>query len=160
VRNLFSRSKDTIAATLQTSRAWISSVVDSVSEALETGWAKLAASAGVVAASTLALLEIDRYFGVPYLVFGYILPVLLIGIRFGRTTTLSTAMLSCLCAGFFFVEPQAVLDAVGGNELTIWLSFCAVALLASQLPIKKILRGLPPSDLLRVRSDQSKQLPK
>jgi hypothetical protein len=140
-RAAFSRCKDAIVAASADFRAGISSAFGCVSGSLETNWGKQAASSCAVALSTLALLLVDQFLGCPYLMFAYILPILFVTAKFGRTAALGAAVLSSLCAAFFLIEPKFSLEIESSEDLIAWLSFCVTALLISQFSGKRYVRG-------------------
>ena len=94
-----------------------------------------------MALSTLALLGVDRYLDSPYLMFAYVLPILFVTAKFGRTAALSAAVLSSICAALFLIEPKFSLEIESGEDLMAWLSFCFTALLISQFSGKRYVRG-------------------
>jgi hypothetical protein len=141
VRAAFSRCKRAVVSASTEFRAGISSAFNWLSGSLETNWGKQAASGCAVALSTLALLGVNQFLGSPYLMFAYVLPILFVAARFGRTAALSAAALSSICAAFFLIEPKFSLEIESSEDLVAWLSFCFTALLISQFSGKRYARG-------------------
>jgi hypothetical protein len=136
-----SRGKHALASAFATLRAGISSVVGSMSAPPELSWTDLAASFCAVAVSTLALLEVDRFFDNPHLIFAYILPILFVAAKFGRIPALSAVVVSGICAAYFFIAPRFSLYIGSAKDLVEWLSFCAIAVIMSQFVGKRSDRG-------------------
>ena len=136
-----SQGKRAVASAFATLRAEISSAVGSMSASLESSWTDLVASFCAVAVSTLALLEVDRFFDKPHLIFAYILPILFVAAKFGRVSALSAVVVSSICAAFFFIAPKFSLYIGSTKDLVEWLTFCAIALLMSQFVGKRSERG-------------------
>jgi K+-sensing histidine kinase KdpD len=88
-----------------------------LSGSLETNWGKQAASGCAVALSTLALLGVDQFLGSSYLMFAYVLPILFVAAKFGRTAALGAAILSSICAVFFLIEPKFSLEIESSERL-------------------------------------------
>jgi hypothetical protein len=131
------RGRRAIGAAFASLLTKISSFAGSVSASFESNWADLGASFCAVAVSTLALLEVDRFFDKPHLIFAYILPILFVAAKFGRIPALSAAMTSSICAAFFFIAPKFSLYIGSTEDLMEWLTFCIVALLMSQFVGKR-----------------------
>jgi K+-sensing histidine kinase KdpD len=119
----------------------MSSAFSWLSGSLETNWGKQAASGCAVALSTLALLGVDQFLGSSYLMFAYVVPILFVAAKFGRTAALGAALLSSICAAFFLIEPKFSLEIESSEDFVAWLSFCFTALLISQFSGKRYVRG-------------------
>jgi two-component system, OmpR family, sensor histidine kinase KdpD len=100
--------------------------------AFDSNRADLAASVGAVAVSTVALLAIDRFFDKPHLIFGYVLPIILVAAKSGRMARISAVVMSSMCAAYLFIAPKFSLHIGSTKDLMEWLSFCTIALLTSQ----------------------------
>jgi hypothetical protein len=144
-----SRAKHAAARAFAKLHAGISSAASRTSVVLKSRWPGLTASFCAVAFCTVALLAADRYFDEPHLIFAYILPILLVAAKFGRIAALSAAVVSSICAAFFFISPRFSLYIGSTNDLMEWLSFCTIALLMSQLVGKR-------SDRVLVRLKRSR----
>jgi len=140
-RAAFSHCKRAIISASVELRAEISSAFGCLSGSLETNWGKQAASGCAVALSTLALLGVDQFLGSSYLMFAYVLPILFVAAKFGRTAALGAALLSSICAAFFLIEPKFSLEIESSEDFVAWLSFCFTALLISQFSGKRYVRG-------------------
>jgi hypothetical protein len=140
-RAAFLQCKHALVSASAEFRAGISSAFGWLAGSLETNWGRQAASGCAVALSTLALLGVDRYLDSPYLMFAYVLPILFVTAKFGRTAALSAAVLSSICAALFLIEPKFSLEIESGEDLMAWLSFCFTALLISQFSGKRYVRG-------------------
>jgi hypothetical protein len=136
-RAALSQSKRAIVS----AAAGVSSAFGRLPDSFETNWGKQAASGCVVALSTLALLGVDQFLDSPYLMFAYVLPILFVAGRFGKTAALSAAVLSSICAVFFLIEPKFSLEIESSEDFVAWLSFCCTALLISQFSGKRYVRG-------------------
>ena len=143
-----SGGKRALASAFATLHGRVSSAVGGMSASLESSWIDLAASLCAVAVSTLALVEVDRFFGEQHLIFAYILPILFVAVKFGRVAALSAVVVSSICAAFFFIAPKYSLYIGNTADLMEWLTFCTVALLMSQLVGKRSERSQ-----IRVDSD-------
>jgi Domain of unknown function (DUF4118) len=144
-----SQGKHAAASAFAKLHAGISSAASGISVALKSRWPGLTASFCAVAFSTVALLAADRYFDEPHLIFAYILPILFVAAKFGRIPALGAAVVSSICAAFFFISPRFSLYISSTNDLMEWLSFCTIALLMSQLVGKR-------SDRVLVRLKRSR----
>jgi hypothetical protein len=158
VRSAFSLCKRAATSVLAALSAKTSPAVGNRPALFETNWGKTIVSGCAVVLSTLALLGIDQYFGVPDLMFAYILPIGFVAARFGRIPALSVAVASSFCAAFFFVEPKFSFEIGGSEDLTAWLSFCTIALLMSQAFGKRSFSD-ESDNLVPARSNGIRRLP-
>jgi hypothetical protein len=131
------RGRQAIASIFATLRAKVSAAVGGAVAAFDASWTDLAVSLSAVVASTIALLAVDRFFDKPHLIFAYILPIVLIAVKLGRVPAFGAALVSSVCAAFFFVAPKYSLYINNTKDLVEWLSFCAIALLMSQFVGKR-----------------------
>jgi hypothetical protein len=134
-----------VTSAFATWRAKVLSAIGRASASLESNWTDVVASFCAVAVSTLALLEVERFFDEPYLIFAYIVPIFLVAAKFGRIPGLSAVVASSICAAYFFIAPKFSLYIDSNEDLVEWLFFCTVALLVSQFVGKR-------SDREQVRS--------
>ncbi|HEX5210438.1 MAG TPA: GNAT family N-acetyltransferase [Pseudolabrys sp.] len=121
---ILSRAKQAVGSTLA---AWR----DAVSPDLR--WRSVCTSLGLVAAATVILSVMDLSFDVPHVVFGYLLPVLYVAMKFGRAPALLTAAASGLCAVTFIYEPKLSLLIENCRDMLELACFCAAAFTISQV---------------------------
>lgn len=104
-------------------------VVAKLAVALNLRRANLQTSLNLVALATAALLAIDVTFDIPHLIWGYLLPILFVASRFGRTPALITLAVSALCSVFFLYEPVYSLTIDDPQDVAEFVGFCALGTL-------------------------------
>ena len=99
---------------------------------LDPRWRGLRAALGLVAVTTVILSVMDLSLDVSHVVFGYLLPVLYVAVKFGRAPALLTAAASGLCAATFLYEPRLSLLIENSQDMLELACFCAAAFTISQ----------------------------
>jgi hypothetical protein len=105
--------------------------VASISSLAKQRLPSLGLSLNVVTLATAALVAIDLYFDIPHLIFAYLLPILFVAVKFGRTPALLAIGLSAFCSAYFFYEPQFSFRIDDSQDAAELASFCVIAVLAS-----------------------------
>jgi hypothetical protein len=110
----------------------VSAGVGNISGSFDSAWiANLGASMIILALTTAALLTVDIFLEVEHLSFVFLIPVLLIAIKYGKAHAAMASAASCFIAAFYFYAPKfsiAIDDPMHVAELA---SFCAMALMIS-----------------------------
>src|SRR5262249_12966822 len=90
-------------------------------------FAPAAASALLVAATTLVLWAIHAELRPEHLIFGYLMPTTFIAVRYGSMTAMLASIACSLCAAFFLYPPQFsfyIADPLNIIELGLFLMLC------------------------------------
>ena len=132
-----SRAKDATVSAFVRLRDKTSAVVSRVFGSITSQWSDLLTSLSFVMLATAALLVVNSSFDIPHLIFAYLLPIIFVAIKFGRTSAMIATAVSVLCAATLLYEPMLSIyvdDHVDVGELAL---FCAGAVAASQLLSKR-----------------------
>jgi Domain of unknown function (DUF4118)/Acetyltransferase (GNAT) domain len=136
-RAALTSAKETAVSAIAGLRDKILSAVDGIYESLDSVWiANLGVSLVILALTTAALVTVDIFLEVEHLSFVFLLPVLLIAIKFGKIHAVMATTVSCFIAAFYFYTPKFSIlidDPMHTAELA---GFCAIALMISQFVSK------------------------
>lgn len=111
----------------------VSSAVVEISKSLDSAWmANLGVSLIMLALTTAALLTVDIFLEVEHLSFVFLLPVLLIAIKFGKIHAAMATIVSSFIAAFYFYAPKFSIFIEDPMHTAELAGFCAIALMISQ----------------------------
>jgi len=97
-------------------------------------WAEpLAASLGVVAMTTLVVAAIEARLQHDHLVFIYLVPAVLIAIRYGSWSAIGVTIASGAAAAYFLYAPRFSFMIARPLDVMELILFCLLALLAAQV---------------------------
>ena len=128
---VLARAKTPIASAFVKLRHTVSSAVESVFRPIAARWRGLFASINLVALATAILLAAGAAFNIPHLVFAYMLPVVVVAIKFGRGAAVFATALSVVCAAFFLYEPLLSIYIEANEDRLELAGFCIVGFLMS-----------------------------
>ena len=93
----------------------------------------VSASLGSVALATAALRAFEVMVAPDHLIFGYLVPVSFIAIRFGSVPAMLTSIVSIIGAAIFLYPPYFAIYVANPLHIAELVFFCLLALAASQI---------------------------
>ncbi len=110
----------------------VSSGINEIFESFDSTWiAGLGASMVILAFTTAVLLTVDIFLDIEHLSFAFLIPVLLIAIRYGKAHATVASAASGLIATFYFYAPRFSIAIEDPTQVAELASFCAMALMIS-----------------------------
>jgi 8-amino-7-oxononanoate synthase len=90
-------------------------------------YASTQTSLNLVALATACLIAVDVHYDIPYLVFGYLLPILFVARKFGSMPALISTATSIACSAFFLFEPVFSLYVQDPKDVAELVIFAIIA---------------------------------
>jgi glycine C-acetyltransferase len=125
----FAAIEQKVTARLGDLGARAATAVAKLAVALDLRKASLQTSLNLVTMATAALLAVDVAFDIPHLIWGYLLPIMFVAVKFGRVPAMMTLGVSALCSVFFLYEPVYSLSIEDPQDVAEFAGFCSLGTL-------------------------------
>jgi hypothetical protein len=125
---------DELWAPTSSRRTWgtmVSAALSQMTHAISSGQARIWLPLHLVTLATAALLAVHASFDIPHLIFGYLVPVAYVALKFGKASAALAIAASALCAAFFIYEPRFDIRIADSLDVLELVSFSAIALMVS-----------------------------